>query len=64
MPRCATPRRSNPGAIDRILLHVAHELEDDGSRPRNGDEGETALAEDGLGHCILVLRRGVEDRIV
>ena len=52
------------GAVGRVLLRVAHQFERDGPGPRNGDEGETALAENGLRHCILVLGRGVEDRIV
>ena len=52
------------GAVGGVLLLVAHQFERDGPRPGNGDEGETALAEDRLRHGVLVLRRGVEDRIV
>ena len=52
------------GAVGRVLLRVTHQFERDGPGPRNGDEGETPLVEDGLRHGILVLGRGVEDRIV
>ena len=51
-------------AVDRVLLCIAYEFEGDGPRPWNGDEGETALAEDDLRLRVLVLRRGIEDRIV
>ena len=51
-------------AVVRVLLHVAHQFEGDGPRPRDGDEGETALAEYHLRLRVLVVRRGVEDRIV
>jgi len=54
----------NGGAVGRVLLRIAHQFERDGPGPGNGDEGETPLAEDGLRHRILVLRRGVVDRIV
>jgi len=54
----------NSGAVGRVLLRVAHQFEGDGPWPGNGDEGEAPLAEDGLWHRILVLRRGVVDRIV
>ena len=52
------------GAVGRVLLGVAYQFERDGPGPRDGDEGETPLVEDGLRHSILVLGRGVEDRIV
>ena len=52
------------GTVRWVLLRVAHQFERDGPGPRDGDEGEAALAEDGLRHRILVLGRGVVDRIV
>ena len=54
----------NHSAVGRVLLHIAHQFERDGPGPRNGDKGETALVEGGLQHSILVLGRGIEDRIV
>ena len=57
-------KAENRGAVGRVLLRVAHQFERDGPGPRNGDEGETALAEDGLRHSILVVGRGAEDRII
>jgi len=52
------------GAVGWVLLRVAYQFERDGPGPRDGDEGETPLVEDGLRHGVLMLRRGVEDRIV
>ena len=52
------------GIVGRVLLRVAHNFEGDGPRPRDGDEGETAQAEDDLRLHDLVLRRDVEDRVV
>jgi hypothetical protein len=51
-------------AVVRVLLRVAHQFERDGPRPRDGDEGEAALAEYRLRLRVLALRRGIGDRIV
>jgi hypothetical protein len=51
-------------AVDWFLVRVAHEFEGDSSGPRDGDEAEAALAEDGLRLRVLVLRRCVEHRVV
>jgi len=63
-PALRDAETENSGAVGRVLLRVAHQFERDGPGPRDGDEGETALAEDGLWHRILVLGRGVVDRVV
>jgi len=60
MMRCATKHR---GPVGGVRLCVAHQFERDGLWPGNSDEGETALVEGHLRYSILVLRRGVEDRI-
>ena len=52
------------GSVDQVLLRVAPKFEGEVPRPRDGDEGETALAEDDLRLHDLVLRRDVEDRVV
>ena len=72
MIHCSSPadiasrdtKAEHRGAVGRVMFHIAHQFERDGPGPQNGDKGETALVEGGLQHRILVLGRGVEDRIV
>ena len=58
------PEAEDRGAVDGVLLRVAHQFERDGPRPRDGYEREAPLVEDRLRRGILLLGRGVEDRIV
>jgi len=52
------------GAVGGILHCMVHQFERDGPWQGNSDEGETTLVEVRMRHSILVLRRGVEGRIV
>lgn len=52
------------GAVDRVLFHVAHELESDRPWPRNANECEAPVAEDRLRLGVLALNGGIIDRVV
>jgi hypothetical protein len=52
------------GAVEGVLLRVAHQFESDDPRPRDGYEREDPLTEDHPRRSILMSNQGVEDRIV
>ena len=64
MPCRMTPRRSAAAQLRRVMLGVGYKLERDDPRPGNSNEREAALIEYSLRHSILVLDRGVGNRIV
>ena len=52
------------GAVDGVLLRVAHEFERDRPRPRDGDEREPALVEYRLRDRVLGPRGRVINRVI